>query len=1129
MTVLFADVVGSTALGGEHDPEIVRAMLGRYFERMSGIAETHGGTVEKFIGDAMMVVFGVPRVHEDDAERSIRAALAMRDALAELNRELPFPLVVRVGINTGEAVSSSSGDQFLVTGDCVNVAARLQQHAEPGEIVVGARTRESAHLAIELEPRAAIEAKGKVEPLEAYRAIRARSEVPAQTRGLGPERSALVGREAELRQVLDAFRRVVAERRVEVLTLLGAAGVGKSRLVAEALARIAETGEVRVLRGRCLPYGTGITYWPLIEIIRADAGITGADLPDRAREALERRTGELLADPTEAVSVAARLAVLLGLDEPARATPDVAPDRIGAELAWATRRLFEAIADRMPCVVIVDDLQWTEPAVIEALEGIADGARGAILLLCVSRRELLETTSGWMVGRANARLVSVEPLSRDETEDLLGQIVGGILPEPLRTRILSRAEGNPLFVEEFVRVLAERGHLVERDGAWHTTGADPALTSYVPDSVNAVLAARLDALAPHERVVLQRAAVIGERFGLSELAALVGAPGLGFAPEGLLRKGLLVEERGAGGTRELRFKHLLLRDVAYASLPKADRLTLHDAYGAALERERAGRIAEVAEILAHHGDLALGYALELRLEDVAIAPLRTTALRHHRLAAARALAVYALDSALKHYEAALRLAEAIGADRDLLAELYTGLGRAHELRGGYSESLRTYEEMEAEAGRRGDASFGALAMALQATIYATPTARHDAPRAEGLIARGLGLARSAGDRSLVGRLQATSAQLAIWMGRPEDGLTASEEALAVAHELGALDQQGFALNTIGRIHRDLGHPDLATEAVTAAVERFRQIGDTALVADSLSTLSTIETYRGRFGAALATAREARDLCDRINNDWGRAFAGQGSSYALAEIGDLGGAISVWQESIRAAEAAGFVGMQVGPRADLGLLYAHVGAHDLAAQEIDQAVTIAGLRLRPWRYWALAQRGRLAILEGRLDHAAELLGEARGLLGTRRSELFGPYHVTLGAIELAHAQGDFATAEAGAAAAARSQRAKGMALFNADLDFLQAEAQRLAGRLEDALGTLEQARVAAAEIGCRRVLWRILASLAAIRSARGEADAAARARTAAAGIVGDVARSLEPLGLDRGFRSLPAVRDLVAVP
>ncbi|MDP9265122.1 MAG: AAA family ATPase [Chloroflexota bacterium] len=353
VSVVFADVVGSTAFGSDNDPEVVRSVMGSYFERMKRIAETNGGTVEKFIGDAVMVVFGVPLLHDDDAERAVRAALAMRDTMPELNAELGIELSARVAVNTGEAVTGEGHDrQFLVTGDAVNVAARLQQGADVGEVVVAALTESLTRAAIEYEARVPVAAKGKPEPITAFRAVRARTAMPEQARGLPAMRAQLVGRRRELRLLLDTFERVREERRAHLFTLVGAAGIGKSRLVGEALARIAGTESARVMRGRCLPYGAGITYWPLIEIVNDDSGVTSDDDREAALARLDARVAALI-PPGERAAVRGRLATMLGLQPAAEALPEVPATDVVREIAWGVRQYLASVASE-PTVIVVD-------------------------------------------------------------------------------------------------------------------------------------------------------------------------------------------------------------------------------------------------------------------------------------------------------------------------------------------------------------------------------------------------------------------------------------------------------------------------------------------------------------------------------------------------------------------------------------------------------------------------------------------------------------------------------------------------------------------------------------------------------------------------------------------------------
>jgi class 3 adenylate cyclase len=609
VSLLFADVVDSTAMGASHDPELVRSVMARYFASMKGIAETHGGTVEKFIGDAVMVVFGVPRLHEDDAERAVRAALAMRDAVAELNRGLRIALALRIGVNSGEVVAGVGDDrQFLVTGDAVNVAARLQQGADADEVIVGALTERLTRDAIEYQPREPITAKGKTAPMPAFRALRARTAVPGSHR----DTPALVGRERELRQLLDAFAWANNERAGYLVTIVGNAGVGKSRLVDEALVRLAQQAEVRILKGRCLPYGAEITYWPLMEVLREDAGIKPSDDRAAALAKLGERLAQLVSsDRLQAIK--ARIALVLSLESPDAALPTVAPARIAAELSWGIRQYLEAIGASRPLVVVIDDLQWADTAALDVLGQLADRSSAVpFLLVCIARPELLEGYPSWSAGRADASLLVLEPLDESDTCTLLARLMGSrSLPPLVGSWVLERSAGNPLFCEEFVRMLIEANHLELADGPWRAK--DSASDLPLPETIQSIVAARIDGLQPAEKIALRQASVIGERFILDELLDL--GDELGATPEALLRKGFFVADRDDPSGRTLRFKHLLVRDAAYAGLTKAERAELHEGFADFQARTAADRLIEYEEIIGYHLEQATHLRQQLGLDD----------------------------------------------------------------------------------------------------------------------------------------------------------------------------------------------------------------------------------------------------------------------------------------------------------------------------------------------------------------------------------------------------------------------------------------------------------------------------------------------------------------------------------
>ncbi|HLB17919.1 MAG TPA: AAA family ATPase [Gaiellaceae bacterium] len=556
VTILFCDVTGSTALGERLDSESLRRVMERYFSLARNVLERHGGTVEKFIGDAVMAVFGIPTVHEDDALRAARAAHELREELgglnADLQREFGTELQVRMGVNTGEVVTSEGGT--LATGDAVNVAARLEQAAEPGEILIGARTHDLAEGALELESVEPIEAKGKSDPVSAYRLLSVRADTPGFARRFD---AAFVGREDELAQLRQSYARAVGDQSCHLFTLLGPAGIGKSRLVHEFLA---EHEDAIVLRGRCLAYGEGITYFPLVEILEAlaaDAQLTG--LLDRDVEGLRM---------LNTVSAAIGL-----VDQAALSREDT---------FLAVRRLFESLARERPLILVLDDLHWAEATFLDLVEHLADWSRGApILLLCAARPDLLDVRPAWGGGKLNATITLLEPLSEDQAETLIDNLLGGAdLSELLRNRIAAAAEGNPLFVEQMLALIAQNGHADE---------------IAIPPTIQALLAARLEQLPSSERVAAERGSVIGKEFWRTALVELGGESS---ALPPLVRKELIRPYRSPifPSDDSFRFRHQLIRDAAYDGMPKELRAKLHEQFGLWLEQHRS----EYDEIVGYH-------------------------------------------------------------------------------------------------------------------------------------------------------------------------------------------------------------------------------------------------------------------------------------------------------------------------------------------------------------------------------------------------------------------------------------------------------------------------------------------------------------------------------------------------
>ena len=659
VTILFADIVGSTEMGLSHDPEVVRASLGEAFDSASEILRAHGGTVEKFIGDAVMAVFGVPAAHDDDPDRAVRAAFALRDKITGADEVDRPALRVRIGVNTGEAVAGSGETaQFLVTGPAVNAAARLQQAAAPGEIVVGDLTKRLTAGGVTYGAPRDVEAKG-IGRVAAWPADRVVDDVPEQHRGLPGLRAPLIGRDHELRTLMQAFEGVARDARPHLLTVYGPAGAGKSRLTSEFFEAI---GSDRVRAGRCLPYGEGITYYAVQLIVRADAGIAVADPRDVAIAKLRRAARDAFGDDVEdADGVAKRVGVLAGIERAEEALPEVRPDQLRDELAFGLRRYFERRAASSPLVLVFEDVHWAEPGLLDLIEDLAEWSRAPLLLLCLARPDFRELRPTWGSAAANAAALTLAPLSSDDTRRLIAALLAiDDLPEQVRSDVVTRAEGNPLYVEEFLRMLMESGRIEKRDGRWL---ADSSIaTVEVPPTLQALIAARLDRVAPEVKALLQRASLAGRLFSADALTAL----GDGAVPDaGLLRdairRDLLVEadEHALGSGRVFRFKHVLIRDVAYSTVPKAERSRLHDRYGRWLETSLGDRRPEIADIVAFHAEQAFLLARELR--PSAAADLGRRALGLLLEAGGNAYERQDTHAALNLYERARAVADATGA------------------------------------------------------------------------------------------------------------------------------------------------------------------------------------------------------------------------------------------------------------------------------------------------------------------------------------------------------------------------------------------------------------------------------------------------------------------------------------
>jgi class 3 adenylate cyclase len=811
VSVLFCDLVGFTSRSERLDIEDVRGLLAPYYQRLRSQLERFGGTVEKFIGDAVMALFGAPVAHEDDPERAVRAALAIRDAMAEFNRHDPdLDLHVRIGVTTGEALVGLDArpieGEGMASGDVVNTAARLQTAALVDGILVDETTFRATDRQIAYQPADPVTAKGKTDPIPAWRALGPRASL-----GVDVDQApvvALVGRERERDLLADALARARAEQAPQLVTLIGVPGIGKSRLVWELGELVEADPELITWRqGRCLPYGEGAALWALGEVVKAQAGILDTDPADAATAKLTQAVADLIGDKREAAWVQEHLGVLIGVGG-----TELGGDR-RAEAFAAWRRFVEALAEQGPAVLVFEDLHWADALLLDFLDHLVDWAdQVPLLLVCTARPELLSRQPGWGGGKPNSSIVSLAPLSEQDTAQLVAGLLGhALLPAELQAALLARAGGNPLYAEKYVRMLADRGYLTRVSGSWRL---DRAEELPLPESVQGIIAARLDALSPEEKALLQDAAVLGKIGWVGALAALSDTqPSM--AEErlhALERKQFLRRERRSqvAGERQYAFRHVLVRDVAYGQLPRAARADRHQRAATWLEGLSPDRAEDRAELLAHHWQAALQYARATGQDTARLATPARLALRE---AGDRALDLNAFAAAARWHAAALELWPAGDRDRP---RLLLRLGKARV----WAEAAGGDLLAEARDGllAQGDGEGAAEAERLLGSL----ASEHGlGERAMAHTRQAVALLKDAGPSRAKASTLAMLAALLAWQGEPEETIRVGKQLLTMAEALGLEEERAGALNFIGCVRArggDRGGLTQLEQAVAIAVQ-----------------------------------------------------------------------------------------------------------------------------------------------------------------------------------------------------------------------------------------------------------------------------------------------------------------------
>jgi class 3 adenylate cyclase/tetratricopeptide (TPR) repeat protein len=967
VTVLFADLAGFTGKAERLDPEDVRAMLSPYYARLRERLEGFGGTVEKFIGDAVVGLFGAPVAHEDDPERAVRAALAIRDAVGELNEgDSELDLHVRIGVNTGEALVALGArpieGEGMASGDVVNTAARLQAAAPVDGILVGELTYRATAGVIEYREADPVTAKGKAEPVAVWEPLQARARLGVDV--VRQARTALVGRERELEVLAGALARAREERSPQLVTLVGEPGIGKSRLVAELLQIVERDPDLIFWRqGRSLPYGEGVSFWALGEMVKGQAGILETDRDEDAEAKLHAAVGQLFTDEEDAEWVERHLRPLVGL-----AGEQLRDDR-QAEAFAAWRRFLEALAERSPTVLVFEDLHWADDGLLDFIDHLVEWAGGVpMLVICTARPELLARRAGWGGGKPNAVTLSLSPLSGEETARLLSHLLErAVLPAEVHSALLARAGGNPLYAEEFARMAAERD-LLSRPEALP-----------LPESVQGIIAARLDGLSGEEKALLQDASVIGKVFWLGAVSSVGGVDR--HAAEEVLhrleRRQFVRRDRSSSvaGETEYAFWHLLVGDVAYGQIPRARRAEKHRLAAEWTAALGADRVEDRAEMLAHHYRAALEFA---RAAGQDVTALEAPARQALFTAGERAMALNAFGAAERFYADAVALADPADPERPHLLFRH---GRALWL---HTESG---QEVLAEA-RDGLMSTGAVEPAAEAEIMIGDLIWHEARRDAAFerFERARKLIESLPTSASKAWVVAHVSRFQMLAGRNEEAIALGKEALEMAEALGLASLRSNCLNNIGVARVSTGDRD-GVRDIEASITIAEQVSSPWDEARGYLNLASVVGNLGDLRRCRELHERAAEISRRHGLETGVRFLRGERALDLYHAGEWEEALKIADEFIAEVEVGSAHYMENACRMVRAWIRLARGRVDEALTDGARALVVARDAKDPQAlHPTLGEYARLLLMAGRPRDAETTADELLGIAGGAKEQL-----------------------------------------------------------------------------------------------------------------------------------------------
>lgn len=1117
VTILFCDIRGSTALAEQFDPEEWTDIVNGAFAHMVRPVYKYEGTVARLTGDGLLAFFGAPIAHEDDPRRAILAGLEIVEGIHAYRDELPVAahdLDVRIGINTGLVVVGTVGSdlrlEYTAIGDAINLAARMEQTAAPGTVRIADDTFRLIAGQFAVEPLGGIEVKGKSQPVSAYRVISRRSGREVR-RFQTAYHTPLINRAREWTSLHESFEGL-AQGRGGILFLTGDAGLGKSRLIFEAVERLRPDlcPDAHYFEAAAYAYETGQPYGLILRLLRSALGILPDDSADRIRERIMAATG----GDMQRLHV---LEALFGLT-PEQPDASLTGEAFAGQLFLCLEQFWRERAASGPVILALDDLQWmdmTSADLVGRLFPLVESV--GILFLCAVRRD--RHSAGWRLKETAERdlphrlvELALYPLTDTESRQLLGALLGASdLPEMLQELILDKAEGNPLFVEEVVHHLIERGHLSRSEGGVSWAGAGPIETIELPDSLQALLTARIDRLDDDTRRTLQVAAVIGRFFPRSPLAALVDRPEaldrqlLDLQRLELIREVTRVPEPGYS------FNHTLTHEATYNTILLKQRRQMHLRVAETIEVLRADNLSIVAPVLAHHfieGD----------------APRR--ALPYLIMAADAALALHATAEAVDFYNRAIPIIIENDETPENITALFVRRGRALELQSKFAEADKTYGELEQRGLARGDKKMELEAIIAQGKLRALVTTLHDPAVARTLMARALPLAHELDDRPAEVRI--------LWnlvntdrfdLNSLEDAVRHGERAITMARELGLEEELAYLLNDLSDVYGTVGRIKDAWGVLDEAQMRWRALSNEPMLADTLSNTAMWYQLSGRLLAAREAAEEAYAITTRINNIWGQAYSLCMHGIVIFQLGEIGRAVEELMLAVEKAREAHFVGGQVICRSFLATIYSYLQDYVAAERVALPGVDLAREQLPQFAAFCISRLAIARIYQGNLAGAAELLDDP--LTSLEKQQFFVENDVQLARAEYALARGDVALAIATADEAARHLAELGYHAWIPEMNDCLARAYLAGGEVHEARRLLAESVKTARAMDMKPGVWRYLARCAALEALDGHPDTAAALYREARDEIDTLLPTIWPDSLRNAFLAHSLVRDVMA--